>query len=131
MGFEETTSSRADGAPAVWERRAKRRKVLLGAGLPALFLGIGWALLTYVDGWFGVLLWILVAAPLCFLIEFLLRPRTATPRPPGSNPRMRVRVPVRGDPERSQPATRLRNRDFAWHDDKPSAASKRRRTYAR
>ena len=129
MKLGETTSSQAEDTRTPWDKKAARRKVLLSVGLPALFIGTGWAFLSQVDGWLGVALWIMISVPLCFLAEFLLRRQTTTPRSPKSNPRMRVRTPVRGDVERRQPSARGREPDFPWNDDK--ARRPRRRTYAR
>lgn len=108
------------------------RNVALGVGLPVLFLGTGWAFLANVEGWLGVLLWIAISVPVCFVVEFLVRPRARAPRSPRSNPRMSVRAPARGSPERGQTARRTREADFAWSDgERPPQSRNRRRTHAR
>ncbi len=106
------------------------KNVGLGTLLLVIFVGTGWGFLSAVEGWLGVLLWVVVAVPVCFVLEFALRPKTATRRSPRSLPRMRVRAPVRGDPERAQPATRVtREPEFNWHRE-ATPAQRRRRPYA-
>lgn len=108
------------------------RGALTGLALATVFLATGWVFLSSVEGWAGVLLWVVVALPVCFLAEFLLRPRAKRTRSARSLPRMQVRAPVRGDPERSQPATRVsREPAFNWHRERPQRSDKKRRTYAR
>lgn len=110
---------------------AGKKKIAKNVGLGVLllvtFVGTGWGFLSAVEGWLGVLLWVVVAIPVCFVLEFLLRPKTATRRSPRSLPRMRVRAPVRGDPERAHPATRAsREPEFNWHREATPAQRRRR-----
>lgn len=107
------------------------QQVATTVGLIVVFLGTGWAFLSSVEGWLGVILWVLVAVPACFVVEFLMRPRARrTTRSARSLPRMKVRAPVRGDPERSQPVTRVtRNPEFKWHREE-TPVQRRRRSYA-
>lgn len=106
------------------------QNVGVGAGLLVVFLVTGWAFLSMIEGWLGVLLWVIVAVPVCFLVEFLLRPRTRQRRSARSLPRMQVRAPVRGDPERAQPTTRVsRDPEFNWHREE-TPIQRRRRSFA-
>lgn len=108
------------------------RSTLSGLGMATLFLTIGFVFLSLFEGWVGIFLWMLVAVPVCFLAEFLLRPRARRARSARSLPRMQVRAPVRGDPERAQPVTRVtRDPEFNWHREKPQETNRRRRIYAR
>jgi len=105
------------------------KKIGLGAVLVTAFAGTGWLFLSTFEGWMGVLLWVMLAIPICFLLEFLLRPRAAHHRSPRSLPRMRVRAPVRGDPERLQPSTRsVKDPDFNWRREEQKT-ERRRRSY--
>jgi hypothetical protein len=110
------------------DKKTVARIVLVGIGLPVIFLGSGWLFLSTVDGWPGVVLWMLVALPLCFLVEFLLRQRRAQPRSAKSLPRMQVRTPFRGDPDRVRPSGRMAEPDFPWHRERTD--KRRRRTHA-
>ena len=105
------------------------RKIGLGASLVVAFVGTGWIFLSSFEGWLGVLLWVVIALPICFVVEFLLRPRTTSYRSARSLPRMRVRAPVRGDPDRVPPSTRsVKEPEFNWRREEPQV-QRRRRSY--
>ena len=52
-----------------------------GIALSTAFLAAGWLLMSWVEGWGGIVLWILVALPLCVVVEFALRRREIQKRP--------------------------------------------------
>lgn len=106
-----------------WGNRIVSRRALLAVCIAAIFLTTGWIFLSQFEGWLSVLLWIAILLPLCLAVEFYLRPRETVFRSAKSLPRMQVRAPNRGDPERSQP-TRPRE-SFPWKDSRPGR--KRRR----
>jgi hypothetical protein len=86
--------------------------------LPAVLLGIGYMLLSYVEGWPGVLLWALIAVPLCVLADVLLRRQRVTREitHPHALPRLKVRARAHGasEPPGRRPLPARRAQPFAW-----------------
>ena len=58
-----------------------KKNVVTGIALSTAFLAAGWLLMSWVEGWGGIVLWILVALPLCVVVEFALRRREIQKRP--------------------------------------------------
>lgn len=109
------------------------RQVATASGLFVGFLGMGWIFMSLVEGWSGVLLWILVTILACFAVEFFLRPRAHRGvHSARSLPRMRVRTPVRGAPERSVAVTRTTKKaEFKWRREEPPVEGRRRSVVSR
>jgi hypothetical protein len=90
-----------------------------------VLIGTSLAVLSFVEGWLGVLLWAIVAVPLCITFEIFLQASAKEQKKPHSLPRVAVRKPWRGLDQSAQGASLFRRPDpFRWG---PEAEGGRRR----
>ena len=100
------------------EARLKLPKALQGAGprvaiMAAALIGVGCVLLSVLDGWVGVLLWVFTAPLVCVAIDFAFRPAPTArkPEPPRTALVFRITRRKASATRRKAPPAR-----FVWHE---------------
>jgi hypothetical protein len=95
----------------------KLPKTLQGPGprialMAAALIGVGCVLLSVLDGWVGVLLWVFTAPLVCVAIDLAFRPAAKPRKPEPPRTALVFRITRRKSAKR-QPVQPTR---FVWHD---------------